>query len=70
MLFASIGAVLEWYDLMLYGYFAVVFSRVFFPDQTGLIELIQVYATFAVGYLMRPLVGPSSVGWASVTGAR
>lgn len=62
MLFASIGAVLEWYDLMLYGYFAVVFSRVFFPDQTGLIELIQVYATFAVGYLMRPL-GGAFFGW-------
>ncbi len=62
VLYASIGAVLEWYDLMLYGYFAVVFSRVFFPDQTGLIELIQVYATFAAGYLMRPL-GGLFFGW-------
>lgn len=62
VLFASIGAVLEWYDVMLYGYFAVVFSRIFFPDQTGLIELIQVYATFAVGYLVRP-IGGIFFGW-------
>lgn len=62
VLFASIGAVLEWYDLMLYGYFAVVFSRIFFADQAGLIELIQVYATFAAGYLMRPL-GGLFFGW-------
>lgn len=59
---ATVGTVLEWYDTMLYGYFAVVFARVFLPAGEGLLELVGVYATFAVGYLMRPL-GGLFFGW-------
>lgn len=56
-LLGAIGAVVEWYDLMLYGYLATVFSRVFFPPSDGLVSLIGTYGAFAVGYFARPVGG-------------
>jgi MFS transporter, MHS family, proline/betaine transporter len=52
---ASIGNALEWFDLLIYGYFAVTISRLFFPsdDQTG--SLLLALGTFGVSYLVRPL---------------
>lgn len=53
------GTVVEWYEFFLYGTAAtLVFGRLFFP-QTGneLDGVIAAFATYAVGFLARPLGG-------------
>ena len=51
----SIGNALEWYDLLLYGYFAVTLSTVFFPKGNETVSLLATFGTFGVSYLVRPL---------------
>ncbi|MGH6991668.1 MAG: MFS transporter, partial [Stellaceae bacterium] len=53
----GIGNLLEWYDFGLYGYFAPVLGRLFFPSHDVLASLIGAYAGFAVGFAMRPIGG-------------
>ncbi|MDE2229833.1 MAG: MFS transporter [Alphaproteobacteria bacterium] len=53
----GIGNLLEWYDFGLYGYFAPVLGRLFFPSHDPLASLIGAYAGFAVGFAMRPIGG-------------
>ncbi len=50
-----IGTTLEFYDFLLYGYVASVFAVLFFPSKVPLASLLAVFATFAVGYLFRPV---------------
>lgn len=55
---ASLGTALEWYDYLLYGYVAgIVIPVVFFPEATGAVALLATFATFAVGFIARPLGG-------------
>lgn len=53
----GVGNLLEWYDFGLYGYFAPVLGRLFFPSHDALASLIGAYAGFAVGFAMRPIGG-------------
>ena len=59
VLFASLlGATLEWYDFILYGVVAgIVFNKLFFPAGDAFVSTMLAYATFAVGFLARPLGG-------------
>lgn len=52
-----IGGTFEWFDFMVYSYFSSMIARVFFPtvDRSG--ALLLTFATFAVGFLVRPLGG-------------
>jgi MHS family proline/betaine transporter-like MFS transporter len=52
---ASIGNALEWFDLLVYGYFAVIISQVFFPAENQLTSLLLTLGTFGASYLVRPL---------------
>jgi len=52
---ASIGNALEWFDLLIYGYFAVTLSKLFFPAGNDFVALMLTFGTFAVAYLVRPL---------------
>jgi MHS family proline/betaine transporter-like MFS transporter len=52
---ASIGNALEWFDILIYGYFAVTISRVFFPTGSETVSLLLALGTFGAGYLVRPL---------------
>jgi MFS transporter, MHS family, proline/betaine transporter len=52
---ASIGNALEWFDLLVYGYLAVTFSRLFFPSENEAVSLLLSFGTFGVSYLFRPL---------------
>ncbi|HET8868127.1 MAG TPA: MFS transporter [Agrococcus sp.] len=54
---SSIGAALEWFDIIVYASFAVVIAQNFFPEQDGVFGLILTFATFATTYLIRPLGG-------------
>ncbi len=50
-----IGNVLEWYDFTLYGYLAIVLSKLFFPSENEFVSLIASFGAFAVGFLFRPI---------------
>ncbi len=52
---ASIGTVLEVYDWVLLGIFALPISRTFFPSSSETAALLLTLATVAVGVLVRPL---------------
>ena len=54
---ASIGNVLEWYDFSVYGFFAALIGRNFFPTGDDVTELLASFAAFGVGFLARPLGG-------------
>ena len=53
-----IGTSLEWYDFFLYGTAsALVFNKVFFPQFEPLTGTLLAFATYAVGFISRPLGG-------------
>jgi MFS family permease len=53
-----VGTTIEWYDFFLYATAAsLVFNRAFFPDQTTFVGTLLSFATFAVGFLVRPIGG-------------
>jgi MFS transporter, MHS family, shikimate and dehydroshikimate transport protein len=53
-----IGTAIEWYDFFLYGTAAaLVFNRLFFPSFDPLTGTMAAFATFAVGFVARPLGG-------------
>ncbi|KXX55396.1 MFS transporter [Rhodococcus opacus] len=55
---AFLGTVIEFYDLVIYGTAAaLVFGEVFFRDVSPQVALIMSFATFATGYLVRPVGG-------------
>src|SRR6516165_8106608 len=54
----TIGTAIEWYDFFIYGLIApLVFDQLFFPKFDQLTATLAVFATFAVGFLARPLGG-------------
>lgn len=52
-----IGGTFEWFDFMVYGYFSSTIAQVFFASVNRGESLLLTFATFAVGYLMRPIGG-------------
>ncbi len=48
---------MEWYDFAVYGYFATVIGRLFFPSEDPAVSLIAAFGAFAAGFLVRPLGG-------------
>jgi MFS transporter, MHS family, shikimate and dehydroshikimate transport protein len=57
--FASlIGTTIEWYDFILYTSLAgLIFNKLYFPADNPTVSLLLAYATFAVGFLTRPIGG-------------
>ena len=54
---AVIGNALEWYDFIVFGFFAVIIARLFFPAESQYASLLLTMATFGVGFFMRPVGG-------------
>jgi len=53
-----IGTSLEWYDFFIYGIAAaLVFNKLFFPSFEPLVGTLLAFATFAVGFVARPIGG-------------
>ncbi|WP_175772419.1 MFS transporter [Paraburkholderia phenazinium] len=52
---ASIGNALEWFDLVVYGFFAVLIAKLFFPTGNDTVSLLLTLGTFGVSFFMRPL---------------
>ena len=53
-----VGTTIEWYDFFLYGSAAaLVFNKLFFPSYDPLVGTMLAFATYAVGFVARPLGG-------------
>ncbi len=52
---ASLGNALEWFDFVIYGYFATTIARLFFPSKSDLESLLIALATFGITFFIRPL---------------
>lgn len=58
ILASSVGSALEYYDFALYGLAsALIFGKLFFPALGDSAALVASFATYAVGFLARPLGG-------------
>ena len=58
LLASLVGTTVEWYDFFLYATAAsMVFSRTFFPSANPTVGTLLSFATFAVGFVMRPVGG-------------
>ena len=57
----GIGQVFELYDFVIYGLMAGALSHAFFPAGNETLALLNTFATFAVGFVMRP-VGAVVIG--------
>jgi MFS transporter, MHS family, proline/betaine transporter len=51
---ASIGNALEWFDFVVYGFFAGTIAKLFFPTGDDTQSLLWALATFGVTFFMRP----------------
>ncbi|MDR0677189.1 MAG: MFS transporter [Holosporaceae bacterium] len=49
------GSALEWYDFAVYGFFASVIGRLFFPAGDSFQQLIASFGAFASGLIARPI---------------
>lgn len=55
---ASLGGTLEFYDFVIYVFFATVLGALFFPpDMPDWLRQLQTFGIFAAGYLARPVGG-------------
>ena len=55
---AALGGALEFYDFVVFVFFAIPLSQLFFPHDTApWLAQLQVFGIFAAGYLARPLGG-------------
>lgn len=55
---SALGGALEFYDFIIFVFFAAVVGKLFFPaDMPEWLRLFQTFGIFAAGYLARPLGG-------------
>ncbi len=52
---SSAGTIFEWYDFFIYGTLAGLIGAAFFPSDNATLQLLLVWAGFAVGFGFRPL---------------
>jgi MHS family proline/betaine transporter-like MFS transporter len=52
-----VGNWLELFDFTIYGYFALQIGRTFFPADDPVASILSTFATYGVGFLMRPIGG-------------
>ena len=52
---SSAGTIFEWYDFFIYGTLASLIGAAFFPSENETLQLLLVWAGFAIGFGFRPL---------------
>lgn len=52
---SSAGTIFEWYDFFIYGTLASLIGAAFFPSDNETLQILLVWAGFAVGFGFRPL---------------
>jgi MHS family proline/betaine transporter-like MFS transporter len=55
ILAASLGNALEFYEILVYGYFAVTIAKVFFPTANETVSILVTLGTVGISYLARPI---------------
>jgi MHS family proline/betaine transporter-like MFS transporter len=58
---ATIGNILEWFDFLVYGFFAATLAEVFFPAGNATVSLLITFGAFGLSYVVRP-VGAAVIG--------
>ena len=53
----SAGNALEWFDIAIYGFFALYIGKHFFPTTNQTASLLLTFGTFGASYLVRPIGG-------------
>ncbi|GKO89299.1 MFS transporter [Klebsiella pneumoniae] len=51
----TIGNGLEFYDFTIFSFFATIIGKHFFPTESAGTSLLMAFATYGVGFIMRPL---------------
>jgi MHS family proline/betaine transporter-like MFS transporter len=54
---STIGNALEWFDFIVFGLFAGVIGKLFFPKSDATAGLLATYGLLAIAYLFRPVGG-------------
>lgn len=68
---ASLGGALEFYDFVVFVFFATVMGKLFFPaDMPEWMRLVQTFGIFAAGYLARPLGGVLMAHFGDLSGRK
>ena len=58
LLSCILGTTVEWYDFFLYGVAAgIVFNQLYFPSEDPVVGTLLAFATFALGFVARPIGG-------------
>jgi MFS transporter, MHS family, proline/betaine transporter len=57
ILIASLGGSLEFYDFVIYGFFAHYIAARFFPSTNSLVSMLLTFSVLAIGYIIRPIGG-------------
>ncbi|HWD80029.1 MAG TPA: MFS transporter [Kribbella sp.] len=66
-----IGTVLEWYDFYIYGTAtALVFAPLFFPAGNASAGTLAAFATYAIGFVFRPVAGMVLARWGDTIGRK
>jgi MFS transporter, MHS family, proline/betaine transporter len=52
---SSVGNALEFYEILVYGYFAVTISKIFFPAANEAVSILVTLGTFGISFLARPV---------------
>ncbi len=54
---AMLGNAIEWYDFAVFAQLSIILTKIFFPNNSELVGLINTFAVFALGFVVRPLGG-------------
>lgn len=52
MLAGISGTALQWYDFVIFGYFAPIIADNYFPNSNQFVALLSAFGVFAVGYIL------------------
>jgi len=51
----ALGNAFEWFDIVVFGYFAAIIAQLFFPSSDPTASLLLTLASFGIAFVMRPL---------------
>ncbi len=55
VLASTLAIILEWYDFSLFGFYAIILSKLFFPFADETTAILSTFLLFALSFLFRPL---------------
>ncbi len=55
LILSSVAIILEWYDFLVFGFYAVFISKLFFPFKDETTSLVTTFIVFGVSFFFRPI---------------